>query len=313
MLGPAELPHYAAGYIISPTISEEDQLKYWISLALLPVLDCLALAHHADGLGFAGVTLPDHAVRPDAVQAPYPGDPTGTFGVPNEAPFPSCWVLIAAMAAQTSSLRFATTVSVLPMRDPLLTAKEIATAACIAPGRIVVGAGVGWMSDEFAVLGQSFADRGRRTDEIIEILRQAWRDGVVEHRGPSYTIPKVHLHPRPPSPVPIWIGGGSDAALRRAARIGDGFISEGYFDTVTRLIRRLKVLREEHDTSQRPFEITVSTVGRAGGDWPDEADVERMKSLGVAGIKICPWPGAVGDTTLAEKKRALDRLARDLL
>src|SRR5271154_6527891 len=141
-------------------------MDFWISLALLSVEDSIALTEHADKLGFAGATMPDHVVMPEVINARYTGNATGKLLSPREAYFPSCWVLIGAMAARTSQLRFATSVSVLPMRDPLVQAKEIATAACIAPGRIAVGVGVGWMADEFEIFGQNFHDRGRRTDEL---------------------------------------------------------------------------------------------------------------------------------------------------
>lgn len=285
-------------------------MKYWLSLALSPVEDHLVLARHAEEAGFEGVTLPDHVVLPDAVRSYYPGSPTGAFSVAEDAPFPSCWVAIAAMGAATSSLRFATTVSVLALRDPLVLARDVATAACFAPGRIVLGAGVGWMREEFVALGRPFEDRGRRTDEIIEILRAVWKNGAVEHRGTYYTIPKVHLHPRPPADVPIWIGGGSEAALRRAAVLGDGWVSEGHFDAIDVLIKRLHDIRAASETATEAFEITISTVGRAAGDWPDQGDVERMASLGVDGLKVKPWARSEDKTlTTHEKRTLLDRFA----
>lgn len=286
-------------------------MKYWISLALLPVEECVELAKHCDQLGLEGVTLPEHTVLPETITTPYPGHPTGAFTVPKDAQFPSTWVAIAAMAAVTERLRFATTVSVLPMRNPLVLAKDVATAACIAPGRVALGAGVGWMEEEFAALGYAFDGRGRRADAMISILRAAWRQGWVEYDGDGFRIPKVHLHPRPPADVPIWVGGKGTAALRRAAVLGDGWISEGYFDVIGPLIGKLQELRDAHGTTGRPFEIVISTVGRANGPWPDGGDVERLAALGVAGIKVQPWSG--GGQSLDDKKRALDRFAQTYL
>ena len=288
-------------------------MDFWISLALLSVENSIALAEHADKLGFAGATMPDHVVMPEMINARYTGNATGKLLSPREAYFPSCWVLIGAMAARTSQLRFATSVSVLPMRDPLVQAKEIATAACIAPGRIAVGVGVGWMADEFEILGQNFRNRGRRTDEMVELMRVAWRDGIVEHSGAAYSYPRVHMQPQPPGPVPIWFGGGSDAAFRRAARLGDGFITEGYFNTVDTTLDRLAAARAEAGTGERPFTIIVSTVGRTGGDWPDHSDVDRLAARGVTGIKVRPWPAEATATSLDEKRAALDLLAAEFL
>lgn len=285
-------------------------MKYWLSLALSPVEDHLTLARQAEQVGFEGLTLPDHVVLPDVVRSYYPGSPTGAFTVLPEAPFPSCWVAFAAMGAVTSSLRFATTVSVLTLRHPLVLARDVATAACYAPGRVVLGAGVGWMREEFDALGRPFDHRGRRTDEIIEICRSVWHHGAIEHRGTYYTIPKVHVQPRPPADVAIWIGGGSDAALHRAARLGDGFISEGHFDQAEALIGKLQSIRAETGTTSRHFELIISTVGRADGDWPSPDDVERMASLGVDGIKVKPWTRDDDKALTIDAKRAiLDRFA----
>jgi probable F420-dependent oxidoreductase len=287
-------------------------VEYWVSLALLSVEDSLALAEHAERLGFAGVTMPDHVVMPEVITARYTGNASGTLLSPRDAYFPSCWVLIAAMAARTLRLKFATTVSVVAARNPLVQAKDIATVARIAPGRVVVGVGVGWMSDEFEILGENFADRGRRTDEIVELMRAAWRAGVVEHTGRSYTYPRLHMQPTPPGPVPIWIGGGSAAAFRRAARIGDGFVTEGYFDEVDTVLDRLAAARSEVGTLDRPFEVVVSTVGRSGGEWPTSAEIAHLEARGVTGIKIRPWSGPADRTTLSEKVDALERLGAEL-
>jgi alkanesulfonate monooxygenase SsuD/methylene tetrahydromethanopterin reductase-like flavin-dependent oxidoreductase (luciferase family) len=145
---------------------------YWINGLLLEARELRPIAEAADELGFAGIAIADHSVMPDVIASPYPG---GDMPWTAESDWPDVWVMIGALAAVTTRLRFATNVYVLPARHPLITAKAAATASWISGGRVVLGAGVGWMAEEFVALGESFSTRGARADEAIAILRQAFR------------------------------------------------------------------------------------------------------------------------------------------
>ena len=122
------------------------------------------------------------------------------------------------MAAVTERIRFFTNVFVLPMRNPFPVAKQVATAAALSGGRVSLGVGMGWCEEEFDLLEQPFAGRGKRADEQLEVLRKLWAGGWVEHHGDHYDFPRLEMSPSLDAPVPILVGGISDAALRRAAR-----------------------------------------------------------------------------------------------
>jgi probable F420-dependent oxidoreductase len=170
-------------------------------------------AVQAEELGFADVWTSEHIIVPQG--APYPPSPAFYDPV-----LTLCWA-----AAFTRRVRLGTSVLVLPMRHPLPLAKELATLQCLSEGRLVLGAGVGWMEAEFAALGAPFRERGRRMDEGIAMMRAVWSEDPVSF--PARHIPAkieaMRMLPQPVRPIPIWIGGGSEAALRRALRLGDGW------------------------------------------------------------------------------------------
>ncbi|HVH75573.1 MAG TPA: TIGR03619 family F420-dependent LLM class oxidoreductase [Stellaceae bacterium] len=170
-------------------------------------------AVQAEELGFADVWTSEHIIVPQC--APYPPSPAFYDPV-----LTLCWA-----AAFTRRVRLGTSVLVLPMRHPLPLAKELATLQCLSEGRLILGAGVGWMEAEFAALGAPFRERGRRMDEGIAMMRAVWSEDPVTF--PAHWIPAkieaMRMLPQPVRPIPIWIGGGSEAALRRALRLGDGW------------------------------------------------------------------------------------------
>jgi probable F420-dependent oxidoreductase len=176
-----------------------------------------------DEAGYHGMLVPDHLVYPRVLNSPYPS-PTGKpFWAPETA-WPDPWVLIGAMAAVTTRLHFTNSVYIAPARPLLEVAKQVATASVLSGGRVSLAAGAGWMREEFDLLGQDFANRGRRLDEMIPALRELWRGGWVSWHGEHYDIPELMMEPHPEAPVPILCGGESEAAMRRAARLCDGWL-----------------------------------------------------------------------------------------
>jgi alkanesulfonate monooxygenase SsuD/methylene tetrahydromethanopterin reductase-like flavin-dependent oxidoreductase (luciferase family) len=213
------------------------------------------------------------------------------------------------MAAATERLRFFTGVYVLPMRNPLVVAKAVATAAVLSGNRVALGIGVGWCEEEFDLMEQPFARRGARTDEALELLAALWQPGWVEHHGAAYDIPRLEMSPVPTEPVPIYVGGTSDVALRRAAR-HDGWISDylSIADAVD-VRARLDALRAENGRSELPFSMIASVTDAAAAD-----DFRRAGDAGITDVLTMPWVYYSGfDSTLDQKIDGMTRFAEEVI
>ena len=202
-------------------------MKLWQVVSFSEPEQLLGIARAAEEAGFEGVLLSDHLFFPGRIESRYPYSEDGKPAFDGTTPFPEPWTTIAAMAAVTARLRFATMVYILPLRHPLEVAKAVGTAALLSGGRVALGVGAGWIREEFDVLGVDFATRGARMDEMIEVMRKAWTGAMVEHHGRFFDFAPLQMSPPPPAPPPIWVGGLSRAALRRAATRGDGWIGTG--------------------------------------------------------------------------------------
>jgi probable F420-dependent oxidoreductase len=278
-----------------------EAVRYWVSCVMVPADQQVPLAVAAEELGFEGVTYPDHPVMPERITSPYPG---GTVPWAADSDWPDVWVLIAAAAARTQRLRFATNVYVLPARHPLVVARAVATAAWVSGGRVALGVGVGWMAEESMALGEDFRTRGRRTDEAIAVLRGALAGGPTEHHGEFFDFPPLHVRPTSPTPVPIWVGGESEAALRRAAH-ADGWITEHPVERTEGWLERIREHRAAAGLDDDGYEVAVAC-------WrpPTDADLDAFARLGVDHVKVQPWQWHEGDrSTLATKLAALERFA----
>jgi len=285
-------------------------LKFVCSLAFTPPDQLLALARAADAAGFDSVAVSDHLVHPRKIATPYPYT---ADGAPRWQPFtawPDPWVAIGAMAAVTTRVRFLTSVFVLPLRNPFLVAKAVGTAAVLSGGRVTLGVGAGWMREEFALLEQRFEARGRRMDEMIELLRALWAGGWVERRGEFYSFDALEMSPAPAEPVPIWVGGVSEPALRRAATRGDGWISDLHtLEEVRGIAVRLGALRADSERAGRPFALVAALKDAFGLD-----GYRRAADAGVTHLQTMPWvfrPGA-GDS-LEGKCDAIRRFGEEVV
>jgi probable F420-dependent oxidoreductase len=194
-------------------------------LASAPTL--VSLARRAEALGFDSVWVADHLVVPCEVASIYPFDPRAEPAparLDGLVDFYEPLVTLSYLAAATSRVRLGVSVYVVPYRNPVVTAKLIATLDALSGGRVIFGAGVGWLREEFTAVGADARRRGRVTDEYLEVCRRLWRDEIASFTGAHYRLPPVRCGPKPaqrPWP-PIWIGGNSDAALQRAVALGDG-------------------------------------------------------------------------------------------
>lgn len=264
----------------------------------------IRLARAAEDAGFDQISLSDHVFYPDKLDSSYPYTDSGQPVFAPDTQWPDVWVTTGALAAVTEQIRFATHVYVLPARNPFVVAKAVGTAAWLSGDRVVLGVGAGWMREEFTQLEQSFERRGARMEEQIEVLRTLWQGGMVEHHGEFYDFDRLEMAPVPAHPVPILIGGHSDVALRRAARVGDGWMGV-YYDSeaLTEIVRRLQGLRREHGTADRPFEIQASIVDRM----PTPDVCAELAELGVTCIVTSAWlMQGLQFASLDENLRALE-------
>jgi probable F420-dependent oxidoreductase len=205
-----------------------------------------ALVQRGERLGFHSTVIADHIVFPVQIASKYPYTVTGAF--PGGGDTLEQLTLMAFVAAKTSRLRLITSVMILPHRNPVLTAKMLATIDVLSAGRLVVGVGVGWLREEFAALGAAdFDRRGAVSDEYIRIFKTLWTQNPASFAGEFYRFETLKCLPQPvqkPHP-PIWVGGHSRAALRRAARHGDGWHPVGANPAAMLVPAEFRALRDE--------------------------------------------------------------------
>jgi probable F420-dependent oxidoreductase len=282
-------------------------VKFYVSSAFLNTPDIIEIARAADELGYDGLGIPDHVVNLETLQTPYPYTKDGQRRWQPFTDWPDPWVLVGALAQVTTRLKFVTTVYIPAMRNPYSAAKAIGTAALLASGRIELGIGVGWCREEFELMGEQFAARGKRTEEMIDLMRELWSPGWTEFDGSFYQAPRLEMQPTPP-PIPVYVGGLSDIALRRAARY-DGWIGDLIkTDHAIEAVGRLRELRAENGLSMDNFTILTPLT-----DAFTVAHYRRAEEAGITGIITMPWMFYAGpDATLAEKIDGLRRFRKDL-
>jgi probable F420-dependent oxidoreductase len=286
-------------------------VKFWQVVSFAEPEQLLDVAREAEDAGFHGILLSDHLFFPEKLASRYPYSPDGKPGFDAATPFPDPWATIAAMAARTTRLHFATMVYILPLRHPLEVAKTVGTVALLSGGRVALGCGAGWIREEYDALGVDFEARGQRFDEMIGVLRALWEGGAVEHHGRFFHLPRLSMSPAPGEPIPIWVGGLAPAALRRAARLGDGWIGTGQTpEEAANLLGELRRLRTEAGRAAEPFETIVPLAV------PPDPDVLRRleDEHGMTATTAWPFTYTVGPRSTLEAKRAcLHRFADEVI
>lgn len=282
-------------------------MKFYVSLAFLDTSEVVEIARAADDLGYDGLGIPDHVVNLETLQTPYPYTKDGRRRWEAFTDWPDPWVLIGALALVTSRVHFVTTVYLPAMRDPYSAAKSIGTAAFLAGGRLELGIGVGWCEEEFTLMGQQFARRGKRTDEMLELMKELWKPGWTDFDGEFYTTPRLEMEPTPPQ-IPVYVGGLSDIALRRAAR-HDGWIGDLITtDRALERVGRLRELRAEKGLSLDGFEVITPLTDAFTAEHYD-----RAQAGGITGIITMPWMFYAGpQASLSEKIDGMKRFRKDL-
>lgn len=187
------------------------------------VIDAVAAA--AEQCGFGTLWAGEHVVMVDNPESRYPYSSDGQIAVPAHADWLDPLVVLSFAAAATERIRVATGVLLLPEHSPVVVAKQAASLDVLSGGRLTLGVGVGWSREEFAALGVPWARRGQRTDEYMAAMRMLWREDVVSYTGEFVSFSEIQVNPKPVAEegIPIVVGGNSDAALRRVARVGDGW------------------------------------------------------------------------------------------
>ena len=266
----------------------------------------LPLAIAAEAAGWDSFVIPDSICYPETSDSTYPYTPDGRREFLDDKPFIEPFSLIPAMGAVTERLRFTTFVVKLPIRHPVLVSKSAASVAVLTGNRFGFGVGLSPWPEDYRLCGQLWAKRGARMDEMIEIIRGLTKGGFYEFHGQYYEIEPVKICPVPTRPIPILIGGHAEAALRRAARLGDGWMHAGGDAAALHgYLRRLAELRHEYGREREPFEVHVIAMEAFTLD-----GVRRLEDLGVSDAIVGFRNAYEKDTqTIAQKTEALRRFA----
>lgn len=262
------------------------------------------LARDAEQCGVESIWTVEHVVIPHDYKSPYPYAKSGKIPGGEDVSIPDPLLPLSYAAALTSRIRLCTGVVILPQRNPLYLAKQLATLDVLSHGRVTLGIGSGWLKEEFDALGLDFRTRGARTDEAMQALRTLWRDNPSNFHGKHFNFGPVVSYPKPVQHggIPIVVGGHSPAAARRAGRLGDGFFPAiGEADKLKELFR---IMHEEANKADRDAnEIELSCMGRARLD-----SLKQMRDLGISRVVVAP-PAFDAEGL----KRGLDQMGNEII
>ncbi len=268
------------------------------------------IARWADALGFHSVWVSDHVVMPDRVDSPYPYAADHRWPYAADHPWLDPLLVLAVVGAAAPHLGLGTSVVVLPLRHPILFAKQVATLDYLTGGRVLLGIGAGWMEEEFSVLGVPFGDRGRRAVEMVRLMRALWEGEHVEFRGRLWEVSGAQM--APPAiqrPVPILWGGHSEHALRRVVQVGDGWHPTRLAPAEVRAgLARLRELSEQHGRDPGSLQVVVRP-----GDALEDDTIGTYDAMGVHHLVMDPpldGPDFKGCLRAMERVAAASRLQR---
>ena len=263
-------------------------MKFGLAFASSIAIDhqaTMEVCRRAEAAGFESLWGGEHVILPSKIESSYPYTADGKIPAMPDTPIPDPLIWLAFAAAAAPSMRLGTCILIVPQRNPLILAKELATLDQLSGGKVELGLGVGWLEEEFDALGVPWARRGARNDEYIEAMRTLWSGPEVEFHGEFVDFPKVTCSPRPVQPtIPILVGGDSDVAIRRAARLADGYFpGEGDVDRLAGLIERVRRAAEEADRDPNSIEINAMFSTQMADP---AAGVEKLVELGVGRIMV---------------------------
>lgn len=276
------------------------------------------MARALEAAGFESAWVGDHVAMPRTNTSRYPFSPTGVMPWDPTDPWCDSVVAMASMAEATSTIRIGTGVMVAGLRNPVVLAKQLATIDVLSGGRLELGVGAGWLTEEFAIVGLDPKDRGRRLDEVITVIRRCWEGEPDGFEGTYYSLPEGSLfYPVPLHDVPILIGGMSDRAYERVVRVGSGWMGTSSVAHLQRgaldPIARIRGIAADH--GRDPDELAHVARVHAGG----EADVEALADVvptlvrgGVTELVVdIPWASGVDLTGWYERLRSAVVQAHD--
>lgn len=265
----------------------------------------LPLARAAEQAGYTSITVADSLAYPKESESTYPYTADGSRDFLEDKEFIETFVLCAAMGAVTTTLRFTPFVLKLPVRPPMLVAKQAASVAALTGNRLTLGVGISPWREDYDVMGVPFGRRGKRMDECMQIVRGLTEGGWFEFHGEFYDIPAIKICPVPTEPIPLLVGGHAEAALRRAVLLGDGWMHGGGTDDLDDLLGRIAAIRHAEGVADRPFEIHVMSLDAYSVD-----GVRRLEDKGVTDVIVgFRVPYAVGPDT-EPLQRKIDHLNR---
>jgi probable F420-dependent oxidoreductase len=235
-----------------------------------------ALGRIAEEAGFESLWTVEHVIVPAGYESQYPYSPTGKMPGKEDNPIPDPLVWLTWVAAHTQAIKLATGILILPQRNPIVLAKEVATLDVLSGGRLILGVGVGWLKEEFDAIGVDFDDRGPITDEYVEAMRALWTEDEASFKGRWTAFERAKMYPKPVQEggVPVHVGGHSKAAARRAGRLGDGFFpARGSAEQLAELFEVARTAAREAGRDPSAIEMTC------GG----AMDVDGVRKLADAG------------------------------
>jgi len=286
-------------------------MKFSISIAMSEAHEYVPLARAAEEAGYHAMVLPDSIFYSEQVSAPYPYTADGSRMWDGSTPWVDPLVGAAAMAAATRNLFFYTSVVKLPVRNAILFGRQVMSVASISGDRFGLGAGLGWLPEESRWCGAPFEGRGARMDEALEVLKLLFSGEMVEFHGKHFDFNKIQMSPRPGKPIPIYIGGHTEPALRRAAKY-DGWSSAMLqSDQLIEIAGKLKALREEIGRGDAPFEIQAVAM-----DAFQEPHFRKLEAGGITDIILLPWlyyGVPIRGGSLQEKIDGLRKFADDVV
>ena len=244
-----------------------------------------AAAVLADRLGYSSLWYGEHVALPyDFDPSKYPGEQM-TFDPSYIMLDPLA--LFAYVAGITRHIRMGTGISILPLHDPLITARTLVTVDMVSNGRLDLGVGVGWSPDEYAFVGRDFSKRGEILDEFLMVLDTLWRDDRPEHHGTHFDFRPIGFRPKPVQRprIPVHVGGSGAASLRRAARYDGWYGGARSPEHAAEILAQVQQYREQFGTADAPFEFTVLLF-----HGPDRAEVDAYAAVGVDQLVVTPWP-----------------------
>lgn len=270
------------------------------------------LAQAAEAAGYTTMTVADSLIYPEVSDSTYPYTDTGDREFLEDKEFIETMVLVTHLAAVTTTLRFSPFVLKLPVRPPVLVAKQASSIAFLSGGRLTLGVGLSPWPEDFAAMGVPWERRGRRTDECIDIMRGLWSGDFFSYSGEFFQIESMKQTPAPPSPIPLLVGGHSDAALRRAVLKGDGWMhAGGDGEELDRLLDRLAEIRRGEGDTREDFQVHVISYDAYTPD-----GIKRLEDKGVTdcivGFRV-PYVMGQDDEPLADKVRHLESYAESVI